>query len=549
MTIEITYELGPELGRGQSGVVYRALDRRSGRAVAVKIFRRPDEPGASEALRARLEREAALLARVRHPGVVRIVESCWEGGSARLVTELVDGESLQSLLQREARLGVERTIALVAQAARALAAAHAQAIVHRDVKPANLLVTRDGTLKITDFGVAGETGGAGADGGQYFLGTPAYVAPEQWLGKPLDGRADLYSLGVVLYRCLTGRLPHEGASVREIIHHALTREPRAPSEWLPTLPPELDGICLRSLAREPADRYPDGHALAEALEGIVVPPAPGERVAGPRIPYEGGIEESTSPQRFVRPRVPGGAARLGLAAAAVLAAAVMVELVRDPGTRSGLVAGGPAEAAAAPSVARIMPAVESLSPSHEAEELPDPAAGEVRHEALVSPAEPLLRAGTDPGARFIRWWSERIRPPVERARPQPAAATAARPEPTPARQDVVEPPPPATEPEPTRAAVLVRHGLSEGLLEVRVDGRRAALARIGAAGAAALPGEPVSALFEVEPGEHRVTVSLLSATHRVDVSTSWTARWAEGGFVARELVLSGGPGTWRLETR
>ena len=100
MTIETTYELGPELGRGQSGVVYRALDRRSGRAVAVKIFRRPDEPGTSEALRARLEREAALLARVRHPGVVRIVESSWEGGSARLVTELVDGESLQGLLQR-----------------------------------------------------------------------------------------------------------------------------------------------------------------------------------------------------------------------------------------------------------------------------------------------------------------------------------------------------------------------------------------------------------------------------------------------------------------
>jgi serine/threonine-protein kinase len=548
MPIEDRYQLEAEIGRGQSGVVYRARVRESGRCVAVKVFRREEGAPAGEGGAPRLEREAALLSRVRHPGVVRVVEASSSGATAWLVTELVDGESLQARLQREPRLGLQRTLSLLAQAARALAAAHAQGVVHRDVKPANLLVTSDGTLKITDFGVAGETGRPGGGARRYFLGTPAYVAPEQWLGKPLDGRADLYSLGVVLYRCLTGRLPHEGGSVREIVHRALTRTPRAPTEIVPTLPAAIDEVCLAALAREPADRYPDGCAMAEALERVVVPAGQTEAAAGTPIDLEE-VMERTSPQRRRPDRRWAPVLRVSAIAATVLAAAIVVELALAPDS-------APLRSAPAPG-----PTVQVIPPGAEAPPLEpvEPAAAsggepvpgaEPGREPPEADSSPRLEAGSDPDPELIRRYAESLAPPART--PRPAAKRAPeRPEPAPAterapQREAREPATEAREVRETRAAILVRHPLTEGLMEVRVDGRREALRRIGGEGAAALPGQPVSALIDVEPGDRVVEVHLLSATERVDVSASWRARWRRGGFKAGEWELVRTGGGWSL---
>jgi serine/threonine-protein kinase len=535
MPIEDRYELEAEIGRGQSGVVYRARERTTGRHVAVKIFRPAGPARVGEDERPRLEREAALLARVRHPGVVRIIEAGWQRDSGWLVTELVDGESLQARLQRDHRIDLQRTLALASQAARALAAAHARGVVHRDVKPANLLITRDGTLKITDFGVAGEAGGPRGGPRRYFLGTPAYVAPEQWLGKPLDGRADLYSLGVVVYRCLTGRLPHEGSSVREIVHRSLSRPPRPPSALVPTLPAAVDEVCLAALAREPAERFADGQAMAEALERIVVPDGQA-CAAGPAVLDLDEALERTSPQTTTHAGRLRPALRVAALAAAVLGTALLVESARptDPDL--------PGPSALERTLVPPQPAGEAADPVSEVRPKSPPVAR--------SGAPTELRVTGDPSPKLVRRYAEAARPRTERRRtpkPEPVRQTTERPapRPAPAVPRSVEPPPQTApgQAELTRAAVLVRHDLEEGLLEVRVDGRRAALRRIGAAGAAALPGQPVSALLEIEPGEHEIEVRLLSATRRIDASAQWRASWNEGGFRAREWELvAAGPG-------
>jgi serine/threonine-protein kinase len=542
MPIEDRYELEAEIGRGQSGVVYRARDRSTGRYVAVKIFRPAGPVRTGEGERPRLEREAALLSRVRHPGVVRIIEAGWQRESGWLVTELVDGESLQARLQRDHRIDLQRTLALASQAARALAAAHARGVVHRDIKPANLLITRDGTLKITDFGVAGEAGGPRAGPRRYFLGTPAYVAPEQWLGKPLDGRADLYSLGVVVYRCLTGRLPHEGNSVREIVHRALSRPPRPPSALVPTLPAAVDGVCLAALAREPAERFADGQAMAEALERIVVPD--GQACAdGPAVLDLDEALERTSPQTTSDTGLLRPALRVAALAAAVLGAAFLVESARptDPDLPDPSAGATPAPREVAASAPE-----RTLYPPEPAGEAADPVPAVPPEHSPASRAGETtgLRVTGDPSPELVRRYAEAARPPAERRptpKPEPVRRTTERPPPRQA-PDVPRSVEPAPRPAPaqavlTRAAVLVRHDLNEGLLEVRVDGRRAALRRIGAAGAAALPGQPVSALFEIDPGEHEIEVRLLSATRRIDASAQWRASWTEGGFRAREWEL------------
>jgi serine/threonine-protein kinase len=417
-------------------------------------------------------------------------------------------------------------------------------VVHRDVKPANLLVTGDGTLKVTDFGVAGETGRPGGGARRYFLGTPAYVAPEQWLGKPLDGRADLYSLGVVLYRCLTGRLPHEGISVREIVHRALTAPPRPPSELVPTLPAAVDEVCVKALARDPAERYSDGGAMAEALERVVVPV--GNEDAGPSPPIDlEEVLERTSPQRRRPQRRWAPALRISAIAAAVLAAALVVELALSPD------AGVSSEVSEPPQRARVMPEVETATAAEAA------AGTEPTRPPESVPRTPGngpglgLTGGGDPDPRLIRRYARSVEasapaprpaPKREPERPEPTRAVARTPEPA-----APPPQPTAGEPGETRAAILVRHPLEEGLMEVRVDGRREALRRIGGVGAAALPGEPVSALLDIQPGDREIEVHLLSATERVDVSARWQARWPAGGFRAGEWELvRGQDGGWSL---
>ncbi len=556
------FEIESELGRGATAVVHRGRDRLSGRPVAIKVFRPSDAAGCDGGTR--LEREARLLSRVRHPGIVAVLAAGRRGKDAWLVTEYVPGESLRERLRRRERLDPAEALSLVAQAARALAAAHRAGVIHRDVKPANLLVTDDGALKVTDFGVAAESvarSPARAEESAVFRGTPAYVAPEQWLGQPLDGRSDLYSLGVVLYRCLTGRRPHEGASVRAVMHASLNAPITPPSVLAPGLPPELDTLCLTALAREPARRFADGDEFAAALERVAVPArlgaAPGaEAVRSDKAPpREGRSAWRAAPWQ--------AAAVLGLA---VLALAFAVA----PGVPEGGEAGP--HAARESDVAISWPAYETPeapagSPPAVAE-TPSPGAGELRAtdaDALPDPAL-LARYGRSGAAKVSK---RRAPAPTRRAQrevrsekvvparpaPREVALVDNEPQPEAVRPQEVAPAPepesatpPAVEtPAPGRGVVGIRHGLDEGLIEVRLDGRRVGLVRLRPEERAS-QGEVARVTFPVTPGEHRVEVRVLSASHGADAATSWRTRWDAGEFHARELRLVRSGKIYALET-
>ena len=253
------YELHAVIGEGAFGRVYEGLDRRLERPVAVKVIKPwwADDPEWV----ATFERETRLLARVSDPGIVQIYDVGHAPEGLYYVSELVDGESLASRLRR-GPLPAWDACGVAAQLCRALAGAHAQRIVHRDVKPANILISSDGRVKVGDFGVArlaeGSTDGTAAS----IVGTPRYMAPEQGRGRPTTPATDVYSAGVVLYEMLAGHPPFTANAVVELALLHLEEEPPPLSVHLPT---PLVEIVNRALAKDPAQRYADGAEMAEAL--------------------------------------------------------------------------------------------------------------------------------------------------------------------------------------------------------------------------------------------------------------------------------------------
>ena len=269
------------LGAGGMGVVYRARDRILGREVALKLVR-PEHAGDAQA-RQRFLREARAAAILSHPGIATVYEAgeALAEGAAEpqlfIAQELVPGEALSQRVRR-GPLPVAEALPLGLQLAEALGDAHDHGIVHRDVKPSNLMVTPEGRLKVLDFGLArrrawaadlpaseleAETWSRTAPG--LIVGTPAYMAPEQIAGDPLEASADVYAAGCVLYEMLTGRPPHVGASTAEVLRRSLTEIPRPLAELRPDVPAGLAAVVARALVREPSSRYPNGKALAHAL--------------------------------------------------------------------------------------------------------------------------------------------------------------------------------------------------------------------------------------------------------------------------------------------
>ncbi|WP_412062287.1 protein kinase domain-containing protein [Rubrivirga sp. IMCC45206] len=260
------YRVLGELGRGGMGVVYRAQDPRLGREVALKVL--SDAFGRDAEAKARLLDEARAAATLDHPNVCTVYEVAeTDDGQPFIALACYDGETLAERLAR-GPLAIAEAVRLVRGVAAGVAAAHAQGIVHRDLKPANVFVTDDGTPKVLDFGVAQVAGDAGASEGTSG-GTLAYAAPEQAAGAA-DARSDVWALGLVLYEMLTGENPFlapYAAAVRYNVHH---EDPPPPSARV-DVPPALDAVVLRALAKDPADRYPDAGAFALAIEAAVVP--------------------------------------------------------------------------------------------------------------------------------------------------------------------------------------------------------------------------------------------------------------------------------------
>lgn len=244
------YEILAELGRGAMGVVYKARDPKINRVVAVKTISLAGQPADEEQeYRERFYREAEAAGRLSHPGIVTIFDVGEEPETRApyIVMEFVGGQSLDKLLSAQDRkLPLETALQLTHELAEALDCAHGQGVVHRDLKPANILLTEDGRAKIADFGVAKLNLANHTLAGRA-LGTPAYMSPEQLNGEAVDGRSDLFSLGVVLYTILTGYRPFQGNSALTVSYKVVNRDP-IPATVLDTeLPPALDYIIALSL--------------------------------------------------------------------------------------------------------------------------------------------------------------------------------------------------------------------------------------------------------------------------------------------------------------
>jgi serine/threonine-protein kinase len=275
------YGIRDLLGSGAGGTVLEAMDHRLGRLVALKLIRRPaaDDPDAEEALR-RARQEAQAAGRLSHPGIVAVHDVGQGPDYAWIVLELVIGETLQAALRRDGPPPLEEAVRIMTELLAALGAAHARGIIHRDVKPANILLAVGpepgwGQVRLTDFGIA-RLDEAGLTLHGQMLGTPSAMAPEQVRGEVADERADLWAAGVVLYQLLTGARPFEGAPIA-IMQAILNQEPPPPAARAAGVPPAMDAVIARALAKRREDRFPDAAAMAEAIRLAARPdrePAP-----------------------------------------------------------------------------------------------------------------------------------------------------------------------------------------------------------------------------------------------------------------------------------
>lgn len=264
------YEVVAELGRGAMGVVYQARDPQIDRMVAVKtISLWGQEPEEEKEFRLRFLNEAQAAGRLHHPGIVSVfdVGEDPDNHDPYIVLEYVPGETLNRILARERKLPLAKALKLAEELADALDYAHSQGVVHRDIKPANILITAEGHAKIADFGIAKLNLAHFTLPGRV-LGTPAYMAPEQLSGEGCDGRSDLFSLGVILYVMTTGMSPFQGDSATTVCFKVANREPIAASALDLNLPPQLDVVISRAIAKDPEQRYQGGSEFAENLRQL-----------------------------------------------------------------------------------------------------------------------------------------------------------------------------------------------------------------------------------------------------------------------------------------
>lgn len=261
------YELREELGRGAMGVVYRAHDPVIGRDVAVKTMHL-SEAGTGmtrEELVARFQTEARAAGLLTHPNIVVVFDAGEEEGLFYITMELVEGRSLQTLLDSRQVFSLPRIMRLMEQVCSALDFAHQRNVVHRDIKPANLMLTAEDTVKITDFGTA-KILQIGTAQTSHVMGTPSYMSPEQVKGKPVDGRSDVFSLGVILYELMTGEKPFPGQNITTVIYKIINEDPISPRSLDSTIHPGLSTVIQRALAKEPSARYQTCQELLDALK-------------------------------------------------------------------------------------------------------------------------------------------------------------------------------------------------------------------------------------------------------------------------------------------
>ena len=253
------YEIGGVLGRGGMAEVHRGRDLRLGREVAVKVLR--SDLARDPSFQVRFRREAQAAASLNHPSIVAVYDTGEDrtstGATPYIVMEYVEGETLRDVLRREGRLSPERAMSLAADICGALDFSHRNGIVHRDVKPGNVMITPQGAVKVMDFGIARAVSDSAATmtSTAAVIGTAQYLSPEQARGEGVDARSDVYSVGCLLYELVTGAPPFTGHSPVSVAYQHVREDPRLPSSINPAIPPELDAILMKAMAKNPANRY------------------------------------------------------------------------------------------------------------------------------------------------------------------------------------------------------------------------------------------------------------------------------------------------------
>ena len=291
------YRLIAPLGEGGMATLWRAVDEQLDREVAVKILRPQysTDPGFA----ARFKQEARAAGSLAHPNIVSVYDygTDPEDDGQYIVMQLVDGQDLSTLLRDRGTLSIDDAVRVAIGVASALEAAHRRGIVHRDVKPGNILITDDGEVKVTDFGIARAVSETSMTVTGTTLGSVHYFSPEQARGDEVTGASDVYSLGIVLYEMLTGRRPFEGDSAAGVALKRLNEEPPPPTRYRRELPPGLVAVVMRALEREPSRRFPDAGSFAEALRAWQKQPDEVPAAAVAALPPRG------EPTVYVPPRV------------------------------------------------------------------------------------------------------------------------------------------------------------------------------------------------------------------------------------------------------
>ncbi|MGB7649990.1 MAG: serine/threonine-protein kinase [Gallionella sp.] len=259
------YEVIRELGQGAMGVVYQAKDPLIDRVVAIKTINLGLAQEGKDEYEGRFYQEAKAAGRLNHPNIVTIYDVGKSGDVAYIAMEFLQGRELRDIMNDAGLLPIDHVLDMVAQVASGLAYAHEYDIVHRDVKPSNIMVIRDGHVKITDFGIARMASAGVRTQTGMVLGSPKYMSPEQVMGKALDQRSDIFSLGVMLYEMLTGSAPFNGDNVNSIMYQTLNATPALPNTINPLVPEMLNFIVAKALAKGVDDRYQNAKDLAADL--------------------------------------------------------------------------------------------------------------------------------------------------------------------------------------------------------------------------------------------------------------------------------------------
>ncbi len=480
------YEIRGELGRGMMGVVYEAFDPSLNRVVALKVIRLlfATSGEEQEAFERRFLSEARIAASLAHPGIVVVheVDRDPDSGVLFIALERLFGEPLSKVLADNRRPPWRQAFSIVGRVAEALGYAHRRGVVHRDIKPANIMRLPSGEPKIMDFGLAKQAHGQELTGTGQFVGTPLYMAPEQVLGLPVDGRTDLFSLGAVAYTLVTGQKPFAAESVPRIMVKVAHQQPPPPSSLHPELPPEVDYVIARAIAKAPTDRYPHGQAMAEDIDDVLAGREPRHRKAWVPPPIgEGTIATA-------RPAAEAEAIDLPLQSmdGPVVATPTPTAPQRQSPGPLGILAVGML------AVGIVAVSLSALWPDRVAETL------------QVSEAPPALIIGgpSPPGPS--------LEPSASPGFPSPIPTPAPTERPLPSATEAVPDPAPATEPGPT-----------SGRLWLRVEGDAAgSVARVFVDDAPVLEGAVDLRTAEanpipVKPGSHLVRIQV-SRVDRID---------------------------------